>query len=65
MRMDSTNHLRLTKKRIAYVTACHNDDYMVVEIGCDQKPGVTYLAISGLDNETTYKTYSKLYTSEW
>ena len=53
------------KKRMAYVTAYHNDDFMVVEIGCDQKLGVSYLAISGLDNETTYKTYTKLYTSEW
>ena len=38
---------------------------MVAEIGCDQKLGVTYLAISGLDNETTHKIHPKLYTPEW
>ncbi len=53
------------KERMAYVTAYHENEYMVVEIGCDQKIGVTYLAVSGLDNDTTYKIYSKLYGSEW
>ena len=43
---------------------CHENEYMVVEIGCDQKLGVAYLAVSGLDHDTTYKIYSKLYGSE-
>lgn len=43
----------------------HQDEYIVAEIECNQKLGVTILGVSGLDNEMTYEMYSKLHRAEW
>ena len=34
-------------------------------IYCNQKEGITSLAVSGLDNDETWDIYLKLYDAEW
>ncbi|MEB3158781.1 MAG: hypothetical protein VKK03_04900 [Synechococcus sp.] len=38
---------------------------VLAKIECDQGLGVTALAVSGLDNDITYKKYSDLFDSKW
>ena len=38
---------------------------VVAKIECDQSLGVTGLAVSGIDNQLTYKKYSTLFERSW
>ena len=38
---------------------------VVAKIECDQSLGVTGLAVTGIDNELTYKKYSDLFDKDW
>ena len=52
--------------RSVSISGDHKTEYIVVEIACDQKLGVTALSIAGLDNEYTYDLYLKLFnSSDW
>ena len=55
----------LKKERRLSVTGYHKEEYLSVEIECDQKMGVTSLGVSGLDHELTYDMYGKLHKSKW
>ena len=43
------------------ISGYHENEYVTVEVECDQNLGVTSLAVAGIDNEFTYKIYRKLY----
>ena len=51
----------LQRERVVSITGFHQKEYLVAEIQCDQKMGVTVLGVSGLDNEITYEFYKKLH----
>ena len=53
------------KSRRAATTAYHESEYITVDITCYQKHGITSLAVSGLDNDLTYRIYEKFYNSSW
>ena len=55
----------LKKERKLSISGYHKDEYLSVEIECDQKMGVTSLGVSGLDHELTFDMYEKLYKSKW
>jgi hypothetical protein len=42
-----------------------SNEYLSVEIECNQKMGITVLGVAGLDNELTWKTYKALNKAEW
>ena len=55
----------LQRERVVSITGYHQKEYLVAEIQCDQKMGVTVLGVSGLDNDITYEYYKKLHQAEW
>ena len=57
---DSSKHLRSLS-----VKGYHQEEYIVAEIECNQKLGITMLGVSGLDSEMTYEIYLKLHKAEW
>ena len=42
-----------------------SNEYLAVEIECDQKMGVTVLGVAGLDNDLAWKTYKALTKARW
>ena len=55
----------LKNKRKLSVAGYHKDEYIAVEIHCDQKIGITSLGVSGLDPDLTYEMYGKLHKASW
>lgn len=51
--------------KVGRVYGSHTDSTTRAVIYCDQKDGITSLAVSGLDPETTWELYIKLYDAEW
>lgn len=51
--------------KVGRVYASHTDTSTRAVIYCDQKDGVTSLAVAGLDADATWDQYSKLYDAEW
>ena len=51
--------------RIAFIHGSHKSEYIAIQIECNQKLGVTTLAIAGLDNDFTFQLYSKLFDARW
>lgn len=47
--------------RAVSISGYHENEYVTVEVECDQSLGVTSLAVAGIDNEFTYKIYRILY----
>ena len=47
--------------RAVSISGYHENEYVTVEVECDQNLGVTSLAVAGIDNEFTYEIYRKLY----
>ena len=54
-----------TKNRVGKVSGSSSNEYLSVEIECNQKMGITVLGVAGLDNELTWKTYKALNKAEW
>jgi len=54
-----------TKNRVGKVSGSSSNEYLSVEIECNQKMGITVLGVAGLDNELTWKTYEALNKAEW
>ena len=54
-----------TKHRVGKVSGYSTNEYLSVEIECDQKMGVTVLGVAGLDNDLTWKTYQSLKKATW
>ena len=57
---DSSKHIRSLS-----VKGYHQEEYIIAEIECNQKLGITTLGVSGLDNDMTYEMYLKLHEAEW
>ena len=53
------------KERVIRVSSNHNTESVQVTVLCNQKMGITTLAIAGLDNKFTYDLYLKLHEAEW
>ena len=53
------------KDRAGKVSGYSSDEYLSVEIECDQKMGITVLGVAGLDNDLTWKTYQALNNAQW
>jgi len=53
------------KYRVGRVSSNHNSESVQVTVLCNQKMGITTLAIAGLDNRFTYDLYMKLHEAEW
>ena len=51
--------------RIAFIYGSHRNEYTAIQIECNQKLGITALAIAGLDNDFTFQLYSKLFETTW
>ena len=47
--------------RSVSISGYYKNEYLTVEVECDQKLGVTSLSVAGLDNEFTYQIYVKLF----
>ena len=54
-----------TKNRVGKVSGYNSNEYLSVEIECDQKMGVTVLGVAGLDNDLTWDTYQALRKANW
>lgn len=57
LEIDNSNEI----VRAVSISGYHENEYVTVEVECDQNLGVTSLAVAGIDNEFTYKIYRKLY----
>ena len=53
------------ENRESEVSGYHKNEAMTATIECDQKLGTTTMAVSGLDNTSTYKMYKILFNAEW
>ena len=53
------------KDRLVAISGYHKDEFMSIQIECDQKMGITSFGIAGLDNDTTYEYYKKIHDAEW
>ena len=51
--------------KVGRVYGSHKDTSTRAVIYCDQKDGVTSLAVAGLDADATWDHYIKLYEAEW
>ena len=54
-----------TKNRYGKVSGYSSNEYLSVEIECDQKMGVTVLGVAGLDNDLAWDTYQALRKANW
>ena len=52
-------------KRITKISGYHNDEYVTVEVECDQKLGITAVGVAGLDNKLTFDLYNKVINAKW
>jgi hypothetical protein len=55
----------MLKHRLSEITGYHKNESVTAVIECNQKLGITAFAVSGLDNEITYRMYQVLYDAEW
>ena len=53
------------QNRAGKISGYSADEFLSVEVECDQKMGVTAFGVAGLDNDLTYDTYQKLLDMEW
>jgi hypothetical protein len=51
--------------KVGRVYGSHTDSSTRAVIYCNQKEGVTSVAVSGLDADATWDLYTKLYDAEW
>ena len=53
------------ENRESEVSGYHKQESITATIECNQKLGTTSLAVSGLDNKTTYEMYKNLFHAKW
>lgn len=51
--------------KVGFVKGDLKSDSVTAEITCNQKLGITVMAVSGLDDNLTHKKYLTLYDSTW
>ena len=52
-------------EKIGFVKGDLKNDSVTAEITCNQKLGITVMAVSGLDDNLTHKKYLTLYDATW
>ena len=52
-------------EKIGFVKGNLRSDSVTAEITCNQKLGITVMAVSGLDDNLTHKKYLSLYDATW
>ena len=51
--------------RASEIKGYHDDESLTVVIECNQKIGITNFAVSGLDNDLTYKMHKVFNRAKW